>query len=110
MLLLQILDDVITSKLVQVAHDKLLLAKILIRVRQTILILLNLLDFLKVIMELFGGILSIHPALSLFNDLAYHIVFYDLLDVDTVMHVPEDAALESVLDFHIIKKLQPQVL
>ena len=106
MLLLQILD-VLTSKLIQVAHDELLLAEILIRVRQTILVLLNLLDFLKVIMELLRGILSIHPALSLLDDLAYHIVFDDLLNVDAVMHVSEDAALESVLDFHIIEKLQP---
>ena len=58
-------------------------------------------------MELLGSILSIHPALSLFNNLAYHIVFDDLLNVDAVMHVSEDAALESVLDFHIVKKLQP---
>ena len=59
------------------------------------------------IMKLLGGILCTNPFCSLFNDQANCVVFDDLLNVDTVVHVPEDAALESVLHFHIVKELQP---
>lgn len=54
--------------------------------------------------------IGLYPARSLFNDLLNHVVLDHFANVDLVVSLLEDAILTSVLHFHIVEQLQPQVL
>lgn len=71
--------------------------------------MLDLLNLLQIFGEYFWSIGRSNPATSLFNDLLNDIVFNYLANIYLVMSLFENAVLTCVLDFHVVKKLKPEI-
>ena len=83
--------------------------EILIRIRQELTILFNLLYLLEVFSKYFSCVCCSNPTRCFFDDLLDNTILDDFSDIDLIMSLLEDTVLTCIFDLHVVKELEPKV-
>ena len=104
------MDEVGAGVLVQIEVEGLAPVEALVGLGNRIFLVLNLVDLVKVLLELLARVLRAIPPRRFLDDRHDDLVLDHRVDVNRVVHAAEDAALVRVAHVEVVEQLQPERL